>query len=156
MSDEIKINAGLRYSSFQHRGDINFYDYIKNYLTFGSDNYRNIEPRFSLRYKLNTISSVKTSYSENYQYIHLASTSLVSLPTDLWVPSSTAIKPKFSRQYALGYFKNFNDNMYETSLEGYYKEMTNLIEYKEGFLPEDNTNQSSDNSFTFKLEILWY
>ena len=39
--------------------------------------------------------------------------------------------------------------MYETSLEGYYKEMTNLIEYKEGFLPEDNTNQSSDNSFTF-------
>ena len=149
LSDEIKINAGLRYSSFQHRGDINFYNYIKNDLTFNSDNYRNIEPRFSLRYKLNTTSSVKTSYTENYQYIHLASTSSVSLPTDLWVPSSTAIKPKFSRQYALGYFKNFNDNMYETSLEGYYKEMTNLIEYKEGFLPEDNTNQSSDNSFTF-------
>ena len=149
LSDEIKINAGIRYSSFQHRGDINILKYIQNDLTFNSDNYRNIEPRFSLRYKLNTTSSLKTSYTENYQYIHLASTSSVSLPTDLWVPSSTVIKPKFSRQYAIGYFKNFKDNMYETSLEGYYKEMTNLIEYREGFLPEDNTNQSSDNSFTF-------
>ena len=149
LSDEIKINAGIRYSSFQHRGDINILKYIQNDLTFNSDNYRNIEPRFSLRYKLNTTSSLKTSYTENYQYIHLASTSSVSLPTDLWVPSSTVIKPKFSRQYAIGYFKNLKDNMYETSLEAYYKEMTNLIEYKEGFLPEDNTNQSSDNSFTF-------
>jgi len=149
LSDEIKINAGIRYSSFQHRGDINILKYIQNDLTFNSDNYRNIEPRFSLRYKLNTTSSLKTSYTENYQYIHLASTSSVSLPTDLWVPSSTVIKPKFSRQYAIGYFKNLKDNMYETSLEAYYKEMTNLIEYREGFLPEDNTNQSSDNSFTF-------
>ena len=149
LSDEIKINAGIRYSSFQHRGDINILKYIQNDLTFNSDNYRNIEPRFSLRYKLNTTSSLKTSYTENYQYIHLASTSSVSLPTDLWVPSSTVIKPKFSRQYAIGFFKNLKDNMYETSLEAYYKEMTNLIEYREGFLPEDNTNQSSDNSFTF-------
>ena len=149
LSDEIKINAGIRYSSFQHRGNINILKYIQNDLTFNSDNYRNIEPRFSLRYKLNTTSSLKTSYTENYQYIHLASTSSVSLPTDLWVPSSTVIKPKFSRQYAIGYFKNLKDNMYETSLEAYYKEMTNLIEYREGFLPEDNTNQSSDNSFTF-------
>lgn len=149
LSDDLKINAGLRYSSFQHRGDINLYTYLKNDLTLSNDNYRNIEPRLSLRYKLNTTSSIKASYSENYQYIHLASTSSVSLPTDLWVPSSTGIKPKFAKQYALGYFKNFKDNMFETSLEGYYKEMTNLIEYREGYLPEDNTNSSSDDSFTF-------
>ena len=149
LSDELKVNAGLRYSSFQHRGDINLFKYLKNDLTLSNDNYRNIEPRLSLRYKLNTTSSIKGSYSENYQYIHLASTSSVSLPTDLWVPSSTGIKPKFAKQYALGYFKNFNDNMFETSLEGYYKEMTNLIEYREGYLPEDNTNSSSDDSFTF-------
>ena len=149
LSDELKVNAGLRYSSFQHRGDINLFTYLKNDLTLSNDNYRNIEPRLSLRYKLNTTSSIKGSYSENYQYIHLASTSSVSLPTDLWVPSSTGIKPKFAKQYALGYFKNFNDNMFETSLEGYYKEMTNLIEYREGYLPEDNTNSSSDDSFTF-------
>ncbi len=149
LSDDLKINAGLRYSSFQHRGRINIFNYIKNDLSLNSDNYRNIEPRFSLRYRLNTTSSVKASYTENYQYIHLASTSSVSLPTDLWVPSSTVIEPKFAKQYAIGYFKNFKDNMYETSLEAYYKEMTNLIEYKEGYLPEDNTNTSSDNSFTF-------
>ena len=149
LSDDLKVNAGLRYSSFQHRGDINLFTYLKNDLKLSNDNYRNIEPRLSLRYKLNTTSSIKGSYSENYQYIHLASTSSVSLPTDLWVPSSTGIKPKFAKQYALGYFKNFNDNMFETSLEGYYKEMTNLIEYREGYLPEDNTNSSSDDSFTF-------
>jgi len=149
LSDDLKVNAGLRYSSFQHRGDINLFTYLKNDLTLSNDNYRNIEPRLSLRYKLNTTSSIKASYSENYQYIHLASTSSVSLPTDLWVPSSTGIKPKFAKQYALGYFKNFKDNMFETSLEGYYKEMTNLIEYREGYLPEDNTNSSSDDSFTF-------
>ena len=149
LSDDIKINAGLRYSSFQHNGDVSLFNYIKNDLTLSSDNYRHIEPRLSLRYKLNTTSSIKAAYTENYQYVHLASTSSVSLPTDLWVPSSSGIKPKFARQYALGYFKNLNDNMYETSLEAYYKEMTNLIEYREGYLPEDNTNSSGDDSFTF-------
>lgn len=149
LSDDIKINAGFRYSSFQHNGDVSLFNYIKNDLTLSSDNYRHIEPRLSLRYKLNATSSIKAAYTENYQYVHLASTSSVSLPTDLWVPSSSGIKPKFARQYALGYFKNLNDNMYETSLEAYYKEMTNLIEYREGYLPEDNTNSSSDDSFTF-------
>ena len=149
LSDDIKINAGFRYSSFQHNGDVSLFNYIKNDLTLSSDNYRHIEPRLSLRYKLNATSSIKAAYTENYQYVHLASTSSVSLPTDLCGPSSSGIKPKFARQYALGYFKNLNDNMYETSLEAYYKEMTNLIEYREGYLPEDNTNSSSDDSFTF-------
>jgi hypothetical protein len=149
LSNDIKINAGLRYSSFQHNGDVSLFNYIKNDLTLSSDNYRHIEPRLSLRYKLNTTSSIKAAFTENYQYVHLASTSSVSLPTDLWVPSSSGIKPKFARQYAIGYFKNLNDNMYETSLEAYYKEMTNLIEYREGYLPEDNTNSSGDDSFTF-------
>ncbi len=149
LSDNIKINAGLRYSSFQHNGDVSLFNYIKNDLTLSSDNYRHIEPRLTLRYKLNTTNSIKAAFTENYQYVHLASTSSVSLPTDLWVPSSSGIKPKFARQYAIGYFKNLNDNMYETSLEAYYKEMTNLIEYKEGYLPEDNTNSSGDDSFTF-------
>ena len=149
LSDDIKINAGLRYSSFQHNGDVSLLNYIKNDLTLSSDNYRHIEPRLSLRYKLNTTNSIKAAFTENYQYVHLASTSSVSLPTDLWVPSSSGIKPKFARQYAIGYFKNLNDNMYETSLEAYYKEMTNLIEYREGYLPEDNTNSSGDDSFTF-------
>ena len=149
VSDVLKIHAGLRYSSFQHSGYISFRDYIKNEFKASKDNYRHIEPRLSFRYKLNTTSSIKGAYTQNYQYIHLASTSSVSLPTDLWIPSSSGIEPKFSNQYALGYFKNLKNNMYETSVEVYYKEMTNLIEYKEGVLPEDNTNSSSDDAFAF-------
>ena len=150
LNDNIKINAGLRYSSFQHSGNINPFEFIKNELNLDTSNhYRHIEPRISIRHKLNTSSSIKASFSQNYQYVHLASTGSLSLPTDLWIPSSKVIKPKFSNQYASGYFRNFKDNMYETSVEVYYKEMNNLIEYKEGILPEDNTNTSSDNSFTF-------
>ena len=149
VSDMLKIHAGIRYSSFQHSGYISFRDYIKNDLTGNTDNYRHVEPRLSFRYRTSPTSSIKGAYTQNYQYIHLASTSSVSLPTDLWVPSSSGIKPKFSDQYALGYFKNFKDNSYETSIEAYYKEMTNLIEYKEGVLPEDNTNSSSDDAFVF-------
>jgi len=149
VSDALKVHAGLRYSSFQHAGYISFRDYIKNDLQSNDDNYRHIEPRLSFRYRLSTSSSIKGAYTQNYQYVHLASTSSVSLPTDLWVPSSSEIKPKFADQYAIGYFKNLKDNMYETSIEAYYKEMTNLLEYKEGVLPEDNTNSSSDGSFAF-------
>ncbi len=149
VSDALKVHAGLRYSSFQHSGYISFRDYIRNDLTGDDDNYRHIEPRLSFRYRLSPTSSIKGAYTQNYQYIHLATTSSVSLPTDLWVPSSAGIEPKFADQYAFGYFKNLKDNMYETSIEAYYKEMTNLIEYKEGELPEDNTNSSSDDSFAF-------
>ncbi len=149
ISDDLKIHAGLRYSSFQHSGYISFRDYIINDLTKSKDNYRHIEPRLSFRHRLSSTSSLKGAYTQNYQYIHLASTSSVSLPTDLWIPSSSGIEPKFANQYALGYFKNLKENMYETSLEAYYKEMTNLIEYKEGVLPEDNTNSSSDDAFAF-------
>jgi len=149
LTDDLKIHAGLRYSSFQHSGYISFRDYLKNEIEVNNDNYRHLEPRLSFRYKLNSTSSVKGAYTQNYQYIHLASTASVSLPTDLWVPSSAGIEPKFADQYAIGYFKNLKDNVYETSIEAYYKEMTNLIEYKEGVLPEDNTNSSSDDAFVF-------
>ena len=149
-SESLKMNVGVRYSSFQHSGKINPIEYLKNELTQNTkDHYRHIEPRISARLKLNTTESIKASFSQNYQYVHLASTAAVSLPTDLWVPSSSIIKPKFSTQYATGYFKNFNDNMYESSIEIYYKNMDNLIEYKEGVLPEDNTNTNSDDAFTF-------
>ncbi|MBT3611931.1 MAG: TonB-dependent receptor [Flavobacteriales bacterium] len=149
LTDALKVHLGLRYSSFQHSGYISFRDYMKNEFSISDDNYRHIEPRLSFRYTLNTTSSIKGAYTQNYQYIHLASTSSVSLPTDLWIPSSSGIEPKFSDQYAVGYFKNLNDNMYETSIEAYYKEMTNLLEYKEGVLPEDNTNSNSDDAFAF-------
>ena len=123
-------------------------------MSHNNDTYRNIEPRLSFRYKLNPTSSIKGAYTENYQYVHLALLSGSSLPSDLWVPSSSEIKPKFSNQYAIGYFKNLYNNMYEASVETYYKEMRNLIEYKEGVLPEDNTNTNNNILILMIIRIL--
>tara|TARA_Y100000589_G_scaffold330560_1_gene380614 strand:- start:3265 stop:5607 length:2343 start_codon:yes stop_codon:yes gene_type:complete len=150
VNEELKINAGLRYSSFQFGGPITVRNYLKNEFTFDSTNHhRNLEPRLSMRYKIDKNHSLKASYTQNYQYIHLASLSSVSLPTDLWVPSTKIVKPQYGRQFAVGFFKNLLNDSWETSLEAYHKKMKNLIEYKEGVLPEDNTNTSSDDSFTF-------
>ena len=111
VNEDLKIHAGIRYSSFQFGGPITVRNYFKNEFTGDTANHhRHLEPRLSLRYKLNKSSSVKASYTQNYQYIHLASLSSVSLPTDLWVPSTKIVKPQYGRQFAVGLFKNWKDN----------------------------------------------
>jgi hypothetical protein len=158
VSDKIKINAGLRYTYFQQIGP--FDRYVKNELGEISDTihykknknvktYNHIEPRLSLRYSINNLSSIKASWTQNYQYIHLASMSAVSLPTDIWMPSSSNIKPQFGTQYSIGYFRNFQKNMFESSLEIYYKEMRNQIEFKNDAMAEESIKDNIDNSFTF-------
>ncbi len=155
----IRINAGLRYSIFSHVGP--FTRYIKDPMTnltidsvmyASGENvktYHHLEPRLAVRYMIDENSSVKAAFTQNYQYIHLAAVSAVSLPTDLWVPSTELVKPQFGTQYSLGYFRNFNKNMFEASVEVYYKDMKDLIEFKEGALIEDNINNNTDNNFTF-------
>ena len=108
-----------------------------------------MEPRLSVRFILDEKSSIKASFSEHYQNVHLASFGSVSLPTDTWIPSTGRIKPQFSRQYTLGYFRNFDNNTYESSIELYTKTMDGLLEYKEGALIDDSVNDNIDNSFTF-------
>ncbi len=158
VTEKIRINAGLRYSYFMQVGP--FERYVKDlkgstvdtisYKRFEKvKTYGGLEPRFSIRYAINKKSSVKASFTQNYQYIHLASLSAVALPTDIWVPSSELVKPQNGIQYAAGYFRNFKEDTYETSLEVYYKTMKNQVEYKEGSLPEDNVSDNADNSFTY-------
>ena len=157
LNERILINAGVRLSTFTHFGP--FERYIKD----GSNNlgalstdstinynswepiktYYGFEPRFSSRYLINEKSSLKFGFNQNYQYIHLTSLSSSSLPTDVWIPSSSIIKPLIGRQYSIGYYRNFNNNKYEFSLEGYYKNMENLIEYKENYIP--GTSIGTDN-----------
>ncbi|MFH1321313.1 MAG: TonB-dependent receptor [Bacteroidota bacterium] len=158
LSDMFKINAGLRYSCFQQIGPFDRYrrdEYGKILDTISYEagenvkTYHHIEPRISLRYSLDQRSSVKASYTQNYQYVHLATLSAVSLPTDIWIPSTSLVEPKFSTQYAVGYFRNFMDDKYETSVELYYKEMENMIEYKEGYSPDNDINDNPDNNFVF-------
>lgn len=159
ITDKIRLNAGFRYSYFMQVGPFERYiksppnnlitDTIKYKTGEKIADYGGPEPRASIRYTLNKKSSIKAAFSQNYQYIHLASISSVSLPTDLWIPSTSVIKPLFSTQYALGYFRNFMDDKFETSVEVYYKDMRNMIEFKEGSLPDQNVKDNVDNAFTF-------
>ncbi|MEP6674683.1 MAG: TonB-dependent receptor [Ferruginibacter sp.] len=156
INDRLKINAGLRYSMFQQVGSYKIYstDVNGNRLdstVFGKGEpvktYGGFEPRFTARYALNDETSIKASVTRNLQYIHLVSNAGTTLPTDLWVPSTYKVKPQLSWLYAAGLFKNFKNNMYETSVEVYYKTMQNQIEYQEGYTP--NTLDDTENSFTF-------
>jgi hypothetical protein len=94
--------------------------------------YLDLEPRISANFQLNTSSSIKVSYNRINQYIHLLSNTTSETPIDVWLPSSNAVKPEKADQVALGYFKNFDDNRWETSIEVYYKHMINQIDYKNG------------------------
>lgn len=87
------------------------------------------EPRFSANLSLDNSTSIKLSYNHLAQYIHLLSNTSSSSPLDVWTPSSNNIKPQISDQVALGYFKNFNDNKFESSVEVYYKKLQNQIDY---------------------------
>lgn len=100
---------------------------------FGVENtfYPSIQPRLSFRYLINKKLSVKASYAEMRQFLHLLSNTSIGLPTDLWLPPTQRIPPQFSRQFALGLAYGINSE-YQISLEGYYKKMENLIAYKDG------------------------
>ena len=156
VNEKLKIGAGLRYSWFQQIGPYKKYETDANgnrtdSTVYGSGkgvkSYGGLEPRLTIRYALNDETSVKASVTRNLQYIHLVSNAGTTLPTDIWVPSTYKVKPQLSWLYAAGLFKNFNDNTYETSVEVYYKHMSNQIEYKEGYAP--TSLDDTENSFTF-------
>ena len=158
LTENIKINGGLRYTIFEQVGPFDRYKkdnlgQINDTIHYANNEkvkmYQHIEPRLSVRFNVNSKSSIKASYTQNYQYIHLASVTAVSLPTDIWVPSSDIVKPQFGTQYSVGYFRNFAKNKWESSVEVYYKEMKNQIEFREGALPEDNIKDNTDNNFVF-------
>ncbi len=159
LTEKIKIHAGLRYSYFMQIGPFDRYQKdprtgqttgIRHYNSNETvADYGGLEPRFNVRFQLNSKSSIKASYTYNLQYIHLASLSSLTLPTDTWVPCSELVRPQKGSQYSLGYFRNFKDNMFETSVEVYYKQLENQIEYKDGSLPGAGVNDNSDNQFVF-------
>ncbi len=160
VSEKFRVSGGLRGSLFAHVGPFTRYipdpvfpNQLNDSIKYGKGEkvktYANIEPRFSARYQLTRNSSIKVAYTQNYQYLHLASLSSVSLPTDVWFPCTEKVKPQYSVQYATGYFHNFKDNAYETSIEVYYKDMKNLVEYKEGAQPSEDIRNNADNNFVF-------
>ncbi|HQV84997.1 MAG TPA: TonB-dependent receptor [Chitinophagaceae bacterium] len=144
LGEKWKINYGIRWSSFTQIGP--YTKYIRDadgnkldstiYKSFDPvKTYSGFEPRITIRYAINDETSVKTAVTRNYQYIHLVTNAGTTLPTDLWVPSTYIVRPQVSWLYSAGIFKNFSDNAFETSLELYYKDMKNQVEYKEGYTP---------------------
>ncbi len=94
--------------------------------------YNNLEPRFSVGYELNKNQSLKASYNRMAQYLQLISNTSSPTPLDVWTPSDRYIKPQIADQVALGYFRNFKDNLYSLEVETYYKEVKNRLDYIDG------------------------
>lgn len=153
ISKRWKLNMGLRYTNYHHLGP------FKRYITddFGNltdsilypagksiAQYNRAEPRLALRWLIDSTTSIKASATLNYQFMHQISIATISLPTDVWMPSTDLIKPQTVFQYTLGVFKNFHQNMFETYVDLFYKHMYNLPEYRDGLslsMLNLNTNQ---------------
>ncbi len=146
-SDLISAQYGLRLSNFQYIGPGNVYEWetiepgkrkeLVSETTSGKNesiaSYTNLEPRASLKIQTGTQTSFKLSYNRMSQYIHLISNTTASNPLDVWRPSTNNIMPQTGDQYAFGVFKNFGAaNDYEFSVEAYYRETQNQIEYIDG------------------------
>lgn len=150
LTDDITIQYGIRFSNYQYLsvGDkgVTVYEFnetdpglrkvVSNQTKVTGFNsikqYSNWEPRFSFKSDIDEISSVKLSYNRMVQYLHLVSNTTASTPLDVWTPTTNNILPELSDQFALGYFRNFDDNEYETSLEIYYKASQNQVDYING------------------------
>lgn len=152
----LRVNAGLRYSLFAQTGPYAHYQYDLNGNKTDSTTYSRsdivktyggLEPRLNLRFLVDKQSSLKASITRTYQYLHLVAQNGVTLPTDTWVPSTFIVRPQEAWQYSLGYFRNFLDNKLETSVEVYYKDMKNQVEFKEGYIPTSIRDQ--ELSFVF-------
>ena len=146
ISPELSFIGGARFSNFLQMGpdEINRYEVnspLNEETITGTDvypgnnliNYFNgFEPRLALRYELEGSSSIKLGYNRAKQYIRQISNSVSITPADYWKVSDTYLKPLISDQLALGFFKNFKNNTYETSIEIYYKNIQNEVDYKNG------------------------
>ncbi|MCE7061995.1 TonB-dependent receptor [Dyadobacter sp. CY343] len=114
--DALKMDLGFRLSHFQSE----------------KKSYINPEPRFSAALKLAPDFSAKVSYARMNQYVHLLSNTGMGLPTDLWVTSTDQIAPQQSSQIAFGFAKDLPSRGLTFTLEGFYKNMDNILSYKEG------------------------
>ena len=115
LNKTFKANVGAHYSTF----------FVQNKF------YHSLQPRISARALLSNDLSIKAGYAQMTQYLHLLSNSSISLPTDLWVPATKRIEPMYSHQVSAGIFYSLQ-NIADFSVEGYYKTMNNIIEYKDG------------------------
>lgn len=172
LTKEISVDAGLRYSMFNALGkgtqniylentprseatlqEVNIFDTNEIMKTYNGPEFR-----ISGRYLFANDLSLKASFNKTFQYIHSLSNNTTASPIDTWKLSDTNIKPQSSLQYALGVYKNLNDNMYELSIEGFYKRSKNIVDFKTGadILLNENVEQQvlQGNGKSYGVELL--
>jgi hypothetical protein len=146
VSNKLLVDIGLRYSYFAALGKSTQRIYeaglplsgatVAETKTFANNEvikgYGGFEPRVAARYFLGKDFSIKASYDKTYQYIHLLSNNTTQSPTDTWKLSDLNVAPQMAQQFSLGLYKNLQSDMYELSLEGYYKKSNNFLDYKVG------------------------
>ncbi len=154
----IGLSYGLRYNSFRFLGPnrVPIYDpllprneeNIISFTEFGDNDlitqYNGLEPRASLRLSMSESFSLKFGYNKMFQYIHLISNTTTIAPTDIWKLSDTYLEPQEVTQYSGGIFKNFNNNAIEASVEVFYKDLKNILDYKDGATLILNDNLESE------------
>lgn len=146
LGEKFGMSYGVRYDSYQYLGPRTVLQYTENQpisdgtaigeTTYGDGekitSYDGLGPRASLRYSLSKNSSFKAGYNKMYQFIHLISNTATIAPTDIWKLSDQFLEPQIVDQYSLGFYNNFKGNIFETSIEVYYKDIQNVVEYKDG------------------------
>jgi hypothetical protein len=157
VSPRLNISYGIRLSAYSVLGPGTYYNqFDQNGQPTDSTMYKsgefgktyiNPEPRLSASFVIDEANSIKGAYARNTQSMHLLSNTTASSPTDRWIPNSNIIKPEIADQFSLGYYKNFKDNTYETSIEGYYKDMKNQLDYRDGARIEGNSMVEADLLF---------
>lgn len=140
VTEKLTLKYGLRLALFQNIGPGTYYSFDANYEPIDStvyskghifNTYISLEPRLAFTYLLNEVSSVKGSYSHTAQFLTLAQNSTAGTPLDIWFPATPNVKPQLCDQGSLGYFRNFKQNMFEISLEGYYKYFRQVIDFRD-------------------------
>ena len=146
ITPRLSVYLGLRYSLFTAFGPRAVYrftpgatrsiDTVADTVQVSSGkaikSYQGPEYRVSAKYSINTQTSIKVSYNRTRQYVHLLSNSISVAPTDTWKLSDLHIAPQIGDQYSLGLYRNMNNSSLETSIEGYYKDLQNTLDYKDG------------------------
>jgi hypothetical protein len=140
VSEKFTIKYGLRFAFFQNIGPGTYYRYNENFIPIDSivyrkgkifNTYSNVEPRLAFTYLVNDLSSFKGSYSHSAQFLTLAQNSTAGTPLDIWFPATPNVKPQLCDQVALGYFRNTKQNIFEVSAEVYYKNLKNVIDFRD-------------------------
>ncbi len=164
----LTFRAGMRLSCFQNIGAEEFYAIdpilynVSDTLHYGKGEVFNTEinpePRVAAMYQVDEHSSVKASYSRTVQYAQVASSATGGLPFDVWFPVSPNVKPQKCDQFALGYFRNFLNDAIETSVEVYYKNMKNVIDFKDNAITYANLSLDAElrtgKGRSFGVELL--